>query len=152
MNYEFVLYAVQVVLPFNRGEPMGSANQLRTPGPDRVQLKKIIENSLLSDWIIRIEHEHGDTNSNWLQWGDTFFAIRSAESVLDTIMDCYHRNGNCSIRMNAEKVLPRTRMLYTVCRHHTLPASTVTKPVKSTIPCIRTTKLVPLRPGLATSS
>ena len=130
---------------------MGSVNELHAFGPDTVRLRKLIEDSLLSDWVIRIEYGNGSYDSDWLQWGDTIFAIRSAEPVLDAIVDCYNRNSNCPIRLHAEKVRPQTRMLYTVSKPQVYPTNAVAKPEKSIFPHLGASEYLPLQPELATS-
>lgn len=104
---------------------MGSINYSQAIRPDKAYLKKIIENSLLADWAIRIEYQ-GETAeaSGWQKWDKTFFAIRSAEAVLVAILDCYGKHPNSTIRINAEKFRPQTQMLYTVYNPEYLPAGT----------------------------
>ena len=93
---------------------MGAADYLQAIKPDTAKLRKIIDNGLLFDWIIRIEYsgEHSDCDA-WLQWEEAHFAIRSAEPVLDALKQCYLAHPDRVIRIYAEKVRPETSMLYT---------------------------------------
>lgn len=94
---------------------MGSINYLQAIKPDVAKLRKLVENSLLSDWVVRVEFETGESESeDWQQWDDSFFAISSADPVLAAISDCYDKNPGYAIRINAEKFRPQTRMLFMV--------------------------------------
>lgn len=94
---------------------MGSISYAQAIKPDTAQIRKLVENSLLFDWVIRIEYTNNESDcTTWEQWRDTFFALRSADSVLSLIKHCYTNNPGCVIRINAEKVRPQTRMLFTV--------------------------------------
>lgn len=104
---------------------MGSINYLHAIKPDTAYLKKIIESSLLSDWAIHIEHHNGMSDTtDWQLWDKVFFAIRSAETVMTALMDCYKRHPKSLIRIRAEKFRPQTRILYTVYDPQLLPADT----------------------------
>ena len=94
---------------------MGSSSYLQAIKPDMGKIKKLIESSLLFDWIIRIEfHRRGPEYTCWEQWDQTFFALRAAESVIAALKSCYSSNPDCTIRINAEKVRPQTHMYFTV--------------------------------------
>lgn len=102
---------------------MGSVNYAQAIKPDTAYIKKIIENSLLADWAIRIEYHSSDTATpDWQLWGKTFFALRTAETVILALLDCYKKHPNCTIRLNAEKFRPQSQMLYTVYNPEYLPA------------------------------
>lgn len=104
---------------------MGSINYLHAIKPDIAYLKKIIENSLLSDWVIRIEYQSDKPDTDcWQLWGKAFFAIRSAEVVLARLLDCHTKNPESSIRLSAEKFRPQSRVLYTVYNPRLLPPET----------------------------
>jgi ribulose bisphosphate carboxylase small subunit len=93
---------------------MGAANYLQAIRPDTAKLRKMIENGLLFDWIIRIEHSDlSPDGQDWRQWENAQFAVRSAEPVLAALKRCYEKHPDCVIRINAEKVRPQTSMLYT---------------------------------------
>lgn len=81
-------------------------------------LKKLVEDSLTHDWILRIEHigpaSGMAAHPHWTQWGDSLFAVRDASSVIDTVVACRSSHPTHAIRLNAEKVNPRTRMVYAV--------------------------------------
>lgn len=94
---------------------MGSVNYLQAIRPDTAFIRKIIESSLLSDWAIRIEFHGPESESNcWQLWAKTFFAVRSAEPVLQAMLNCYSKHPNFSIRLSAERYHPQSRMLYKV--------------------------------------
>jgi ribulose bisphosphate carboxylase small subunit len=108
---------------------VGTINYLQAIKPDTAYLKKIIENSLLSDWAIRIEFQEVESESaNWLLWDNTFFALRSSIPVLESLMKCYTKNPKCTIRINAEKFRPQSHLLYTVYNPSIAPAETERKP------------------------
>lgn len=93
---------------------MGTINYLQAIKPDTAYIKKIINASLLFDWAINIEYqEAGSGSARWSRWDDTFFALRSAGSVIESLMNCYKSNPECTIRINAEKFRPQSRLLYT---------------------------------------
>lgn len=102
---------------------MGSADYLQAIKPDMGKLRKLVETSLLSDWIIRVEYmSAGSTAECWEQWGQSLFALKSADTVLAALKACYTNRPGCVIRINAEKVRPQTRMLYTAYRpRHKMP-------------------------------
>ena len=87
-------------------------------------LKRLVEDSLTHDWILRIEHigpaSGMAADPHWTQWGSPLFAVRDASSVIDTIVACRSSHPTHAIRLNAEKVKPRTRMVYAV--YHPEPA------------------------------
>ena len=94
---------------------MGTINYLQAIKPDTAYIKKIIENSLLSDWAIKIEYQEVESeSSSWQLWDNTFFALRSAKPVLESLMKCYTKNPKSTIRINAEKFRPESQLLYTV--------------------------------------
>jgi ribulose bisphosphate carboxylase small subunit len=100
---------------------MGSSSYLQAIKPDTGKIKKLIESSLLFDWVIRIEYDRGKSeHSRWSQWDQTFFALRAAESVIAALKSCYSMNPDCIIRINAEKVRPQTCMYFTVYNPHYL--------------------------------
>lgn len=101
---------------------MGSVNYWQAIRPDTAYIKKIIENSLLSDWAISIEyHSNGIDTAGWQLWNRSFFAVRSAEAVLESLLDCHAKHPRCCIRINAEKYRPQCRVLYTAYNPGHLP-------------------------------
>jgi len=88
--------------------------------PSVAGVKKLVEDSLMYDWILRIEHigpAAGNTaRAQWQQWGDSMFAVTDASSIVDGIVACRARNPKHAIRLSAEKVNPRTQMYYPVFR------------------------------------
>ena len=94
--------------------------------PDLDKLKSLIESSLTHDWVLRVEHteEAIPESGSWRQWGETLFAIREAVPVMDSIAACLDKHPQHNIRLNAEKLKPRTSMLYCVHRApQSMPAS-----------------------------
>jgi ribulose bisphosphate carboxylase small subunit len=93
---------------------MGSSSYQQAIKPDTGKIKKLVESSLLFDWIIRIEFDRGESEHiRWEQWDQSFFALRTAESVIAALKSCYTKNPHCTIRINAEKLRPQTRMFFT---------------------------------------
>lgn len=93
---------------------MGSSSYLQAIKPDTGKIKRLIESSLLFDWIIRIEVSRGGSRHTcWEQWDQSFFALHTAESVIAALKSCYSKHPDCPIRINAEKVRPQTRMYFT---------------------------------------
>ena len=88
--------------------------------PSVAEVKKLVEDSLTHDWILRVEHigpGAGDAKrAQWQQWGDSLFAVTDASSVVDGIVSCRYSNPQHAIRLNAEKVKPRTQMYFPVYR------------------------------------
>ena len=112
---------------------MGSINHSQAIRPDTAYLKKIIESSLLADWVICIEYQSDEPEANdWQIWDKVYFAIRSAKPVLDALLDCCTKHPTSTIRISAEKFRPQTRLLYTVYNPQYLPAETLSKPQTST--------------------
>lgn len=108
---------------------MGTINYLQAIKPDTAYIKKIIENSLLSDWAIKIEYlEAGSESASWQLWEKTFFALRSAKPVLESLMNCYTKNPKSTIRINAEKFRPQSHLLYTVYNPSFAPVEAESKP------------------------
>jgi len=104
---------------------VGSVNYSQAIRPDTAYIKKIIENGLLCDWAISIEyHTSGIETAGWQLWNKTFFAVRSAEAVLESLLDCHAKHPRRSIRINAEKYRPQCRVLYTAYNPEHLPGDT----------------------------
>lgn len=128
---------------------MGSVNYAQAIKPDTAHIKKLIENSLLGDWIIRIEYESREQGSRcWQQWENAFFALRSADDVIAAIRDCYSGNADCAIRINAEKIQPQTRMLNTIYNPHFLQSDSEMETDISSVPYQRKRDQLPVSPGL----
>ena len=117
---------------------MGSINYSQAIKPDTAYVKKIIENSLLGDWAIRIEYQSEELeSSSWQTWNKTFFAIDAADDVLIALRDCYAKHPKCTIRLHAERFRPQTRIIYTVYDPQHLPAETELNTQTSTRPSSR---------------
>lgn len=88
--------------------------------PSVAEVKKLVEDSLTHDWILRIEHIGPGAgkakHAQWQQWGDSLFAVTDASSVVDGIVACRSSNPQHAIRLNAEKLKPRTQMYFPVYR------------------------------------
>jgi ribulose bisphosphate carboxylase small subunit len=86
--------------------------------PDLERLEALIESSLTHDWILRVEYTDAAVpgRTSWQQWGEALFAIREAAPVMETLAACRAACPRCHIRLQAEKLMPRTRMLYCVYR------------------------------------
>jgi len=130
---------------------VGSINYLQALRPDKAYIKRIIENSLLADWAIRIEYQADEGQADsWLLWAEVFYAIRSAESVLAALLDCYTKRPLSTIRINAERYRPQSRILYTVYNPHFLPAKSDSKPQSVTRKLSREISHWPAQTGLRT--
>ena len=54
---------------------MGAADYLQAIKPDTAKLRKIIDNGLLFDWVIRIEYSGGAADGeSWQQWEEAQLA------------------------------------------------------------------------------
>lgn len=101
---------------------MGTINYLQAIKPDTAYIKRIITNSLLFDWAINIEYREVKAESvGWELWDNTFFALRSAGPVIESLMKCYAKKSRCVIRIHAEKFHPQSRLLYTVYNPSYIP-------------------------------
>lgn len=108
---------------------MGSINYLQAIKPDTAYIKKVIEASLLTDWAIRVEYQSGESETgSWQLWDKLFFAVRSAEAVLGALLDCYTEYPKNTIRLNAEKFSPQSRLLFIVYNPQHLPSEINTNP------------------------
>ena len=80
--------------------------------PSVAEVKNLVEDSLTHDWILRIEHfgpaASTSQSRQWQQWGDSLFAVPDASSVIDGIVACRASHPTHCIRLNAEKVNPRS--------------------------------------------
>ena len=85
---------------------------------DLEKLETLIENSFTHDWILGVEYTDEATpkTTSWKLYGEAMFAVRNAEPVMDSIAACREKYPGHHIRLNAEKLKPRTRMLYCVYR------------------------------------
>lgn len=88
------------------------------PLSNRENVENFVEQSLLGDWVIRVEYSgrNAQGQTDWLQWDSTFFAIASADDVMQAIDSCYAYFPEREIRISAEKIRPATRMVYSVYR------------------------------------
>ncbi len=86
--------------------------------PTIPDIARLVEENLTHDWILRVEHCTSDVIKpmcqQWEQWGDSLFAVTDPASVIDNIVACRRSYPDHSIRLNAEKVRPRTRFYYWV--------------------------------------
>lgn len=88
------------------------------PLHNRKNIEDFIGQSLLGDWIIRVEYAKNNSQGqlSWFQWGSTMFAIKSPADVMEAIDDCHANYPEQEIRIHAEKVRPEMRMVYSVYR------------------------------------
>jgi ribulose bisphosphate carboxylase small subunit len=109
---------------------MGSSAQPETSCPDLPELAKLrslIDSGFTHDWLLRIEHAGGSHASGrrWQEWGQPAFAITNAATVVTEVAECHARHPTHAIRLQAEKLNPRTRMLYCVFSAPEYATSTV---------------------------
>jgi ribulose bisphosphate carboxylase small subunit len=108
---------------------VGTINYSQAIKPDTAYIKKIIENSLLSDWAVRIEYLSPDAETAvWQLWDKTFFALSSARPVMTALAACYEKHSSGAIRIAAEKFRPQTRLIHMVYTPHVVPEETICKP------------------------
>ena len=82
-------------------------------------LEHLIEHQLIRDWVVRIEHSDAVErySTHWQQWGNAMLPNGDTDRVIDAIMACHAEYPASSIRLNAEKIRPRSQLLYWVHRH-----------------------------------
>jgi len=86
-------------------------------------LEKTINDSLLHDWAIRIEHIPNVTSryANWQQWGKTLYSLDNPSLVLEALIACNKIFPEEEIRIKAEKSEPETNMIFWVyCKPDTV--------------------------------
>lgn len=128
---------------------MGTINYLQAIKPDTAYIKKIINNSLLFNWAIRIEYQDVKSGSgNWELWDKTFFAVRSATPVIESLMKCYLKHSGSVIRLNAEIFRPQSQLFYTVYNPCFVPGETEGKPQETQTWLPSELDLLPARMGL----
>ncbi|WP_455375774.1 ribulose bisphosphate carboxylase small subunit [Kaarinaea lacus] len=88
------------------------------PLHNRKNIENFIDQSLLGDWVIRVEYSGKNPQGkiDWVQWGSTMFAIKSSCDVMREIDACHANYPAKEIRIYAEKVRPEMRMVYSVYR------------------------------------
>ena len=98
--------------------------------PDLDKLKSLIESSFTHDWILRVEYTDEATPNtiSWQQWGEVAFAIREAAPVMENIAACHDEYPMHNIRLHAEKLKPRSHMLYCVYRAPQSMPETLSQP------------------------
>ena len=81
-------------------------------------IAEIIDTQLKNDWILRVEYtdEIEYLNTSWQQWGKAFFKIKEPDEVMDNILECHINNQLCSIRLQAEKIYPASKLFYSICQ------------------------------------
>lgn len=85
--------------------------------PELVKLRSVIESGFTHDWLLRVEHTgHSDTTCSWQEWGQPRFVIADASTILMDVAACHVQHPTHAIRLCAEKLNPRTRLLYCVFR------------------------------------
>ena len=78
------------------------------------RLGQMINDSLLYDWVIRVEYVNPEMarEESWQQWKAPLFALKSSQAVLDAIAACRTAHPCSPVRLNAEKLRPRTHVVY----------------------------------------
>jgi ribulose bisphosphate carboxylase small subunit len=112
-------------------QPGAATLSFDNPSPELVKLRAVVESGFTHDWILRIEHSGGRDNygSRWQEWGEPAFAITSATQLVADVAECRAKHPAHAIRLRAEKLHPRTRMLY--CVYHAAETAT---PALHTVP------------------
>lgn len=94
------------------------------------EVEQLIENHLAHDWVLRVEHssEINRHHTRWSQWSNALYKISEVTGVIDHILACHASHPTHSIRLYAEKIQPRTQLIYWVYRapddsRQTLPAA-----------------------------
>ena len=98
---------------------MQLAHPLKSVPSQTDTVRQMINDSLLYDWVIRVEYVISDANreDDWQQWKAPLFALKSPQAVLDAISACCTAHPYSPVRLNAEKLRPRTSVVYWI--HHT---------------------------------
>jgi len=80
------------------------------------KVKNLVDQSLLDDWVIWIEYGEQQSNgeASWQQWHKPFYAVQDAEQLNEEILKCRMCFPVHPIRLYAEKLNPRTKMIYWV--------------------------------------
>jgi ribulose bisphosphate carboxylase small subunit len=80
------------------------------------KVENLVQQSLLGDWIIRIEYgeQRADGEISWRQWNRAFFAVKDAKSLNHEILNCRMCFPIHPIRLYAEKLNPQTKIIYWV--------------------------------------
>ena len=83
------------------------------------EVERLVKENLTHDWILRVEHADvvNSAFSRWRQWGESLYAVQDASSVTDAILSCRAGQPTHCIRLCAEKLSPRVRLVYGVYRH-----------------------------------
>lgn len=104
---------------------------IETQTSELVRLRSVVESGFMHDWILRIEHcgACGNSGSGWREWCEPAFAISNASKLLADVAECRMRHPAHAIRLRAEKLNPRTQMIYCIYRE----GETI-NPVVQTVP------------------
>jgi hypothetical protein len=80
------------------------------------EVEKLINENLLGEWAIRIEHTADITPgyTRWQQWGETLYAVSEAANVLGMIDACRTSYPTSVIRIHAERFRPPVQFYYCV--------------------------------------
>ena len=80
------------------------------------EVKQLVSKYLCGDCVVRIEHTPRvvDRHVRWQQWGQTFFAIKDADPVIDAIVAARARYPTHTIRLCAERLQPQSRLVFWV--------------------------------------
>ena len=107
---------------------------------DSPNLENFIESELCHDWILRVEHTDKvePAYSCWQQWGQAYFPVKDASAVINNILSCHVTYPGHAIRLHAEKIYPRSQMIYGIytpddTTHNTNHSTYVTNNIREKI-------------------
>ena len=80
------------------------------------EVRQMISKYLCGNCVVRIEHTPCvvDRYVRWQTWGQTFFALKDAEPVIDAIVACRASFPTNTIRLSAERLHPQSRLIFWV--------------------------------------
>ncbi len=86
--------------------------------PKAAEIKNLITENLMYDWVLRIEHSDNVDlyQTQWKQWGQTRYAVKNSDGLMQDIYACRARFSKNSIRLSAEKICPQTKITFFVYR------------------------------------
>lgn len=103
------------------------------------EVERLVKENLTHDWILRVEHADvvNCAFSRWRQWGESLYAVKDAVPVTAAIVSCRAGQPTHSIRLCAEKLNPRVRLVYGVYRPEgdtERPAQPAQEPLSASTP------------------
>ena len=90
--------------------------QVSIPEHKITQIKELVEDSFMHDWVIRVQYALNSTpeSVNWETWDESFFAIKDSTPLLEKIIECCSNNPDCSMRLICEHFNPDCRFVYSI--------------------------------------